>query len=64
MLTAIIIYCILLICLLVGIIYIHEKPYDEPDIEPDPMEDRIAEIKYRINRQKIIGSRIDNGNIT
>ena len=34
-------------------VYAHEKSYDIPKIEPDPMEDRVADLKYRIYRQQM-----------
>jgi len=34
-------------------VYAHEKSYNIPKIEPDPMEDRVADLKYRIYRQQM-----------
>ena len=49
MLYLIIISCIIMIAMMVFAVYAHDKSYDVPHIDPDPMEFRVQNIKTRID---------------
>ena len=49
MLYLIIISCIIMIAMMVFAVYAHDKSYEVPHIDPDPMEFRVQNIKTRID---------------
>ena len=50
MLYLIIISCIIMIAMMVFAVYAHDKSYEVPHIDPDPMEFRVQNIKTRIDK--------------
>ena len=49
MLYLIIISCIIMIAMMAFAVYAHDKSYEVPHIDPDPMEFRVQNIKTRID---------------
>jgi len=57
MLYVILFFCVILLGMVIGVVWVHEQSYKVPHIPPDPMEQRVADIKERIFiQQKKINS--------
>ena len=48
MLYVLLFFCGVLVAMVISAVWMHEKSYSIPKIAPDPMEQRVADIKNRI----------------
>ena len=53
MLYVILFFCGMLVAMVIGVIWIHEQSYNVPDIPPHPMEQRVTDIKNRIEAMQM-----------